>query len=208
MTAYDELAEQYAVMLPDLRAESALELAMLSTFAAAAGQPDLGPVAELGCGTGRVMSHLRSLGLGMIGMDLSRGMVSVGRRAYPGAHFALGSIAALPFAGGHLGGILAWYSTIHTPAPDLQHVFHEFARALAPGAPLLVGFHVGDENQPRKVTYPNGVSLTVYDLDPATARSLAVGAGLTVRAELMRAPEGKKTRPRACLLATKSARRV
>ncbi|MDT7711983.1 MAG: hypothetical protein QOG46_672 [Pseudonocardiales bacterium] len=46
---------------------------------------------------------------------------------------------------GALGGIVAWYSIIHTPPEELPVVFAEFHRVLAPDGHLLLTFQVGDE---------------------------------------------------------------
>ncbi|MFZ0120625.1 MAG: class I SAM-dependent methyltransferase [Pseudonocardiaceae bacterium] len=42
-----------------------------------------GPVADLGCGPGRLTAHLHSLGLSLLGVDLSPSMVALARRTYP-----------------------------------------------------------------------------------------------------------------------------
>ena len=44
---------------------------VLAAFAELARTTDAGPVAELGCGPGRVTAHLRDLGLDVFGVDLS-----------------------------------------------------------------------------------------------------------------------------------------
>ncbi|MFD4664838.1 MULTISPECIES: class I SAM-dependent methyltransferase [Streptomyces] len=43
----------------------------------------------------------------------------------------------LDLADGSLGGIIAWYSIVHTPPELLPVVFAEFHRVLAPGGHLL-----------------------------------------------------------------------
>lgn len=77
-------------------------------------------------------------------------MVAVARRTYPDLRFDKGSITAVDVADGVLGGIVAWYSIIHTPPRDLPAVFTEFHCALAPGGHLLLAFQAGDE--PRHLT--------------------------------------------------------
>jgi hypothetical protein len=46
-------------------------------------------------------------------------MIAAARRTYPGLRFAEGSMTALDLADGELGGMIAWYSIIHTPPPRL-----------------------------------------------------------------------------------------
>jgi len=139
---YDTVAVDYARLLPDLRAETHPDQAMLATFAELTTAAGLGPVADLGCGTGRITAHLDSLGVDAFGVDLSPAMVDLARRAHPNLRFDVGSITALDLSDATAGGVLAWYSTIHTPPQDLSGVFTEISRVLAPGGYLLVGFHL------------------------------------------------------------------
>jgi len=176
---------------------------MLATFADLASTAHLGPVADLGCGTGRITAHLASLGVNVFGIDLSPAMVDQARRANPHLHFEVGSITALDLSDAAAGGVLAWYSTIHTPPTDLPQVFAEFSRVLAPGGFLLVGFHVGDGDQPRSVGFREGVAIDAYDVTPERMAELSREAGLVVQAQLLRAAQGREPRPQASLLAAK-----
>ena len=87
-------------------------------------------------------AHLHSLGLSAFGVDLSPAMIVVARRAHPGLQFNEGSMTALDLTDGVLGGIVAWYSIIHTPPERLPVVFAEFYRVLGPGGHLLLAFQV------------------------------------------------------------------
>lgn len=106
--------------------------------------PGSRPGGDLGCGTGRITAHLDSLGVEAFGIDLSPAMVNLARLTHPDLRFNVGSITDLDLSDAAVGGVLAWYSTIHTPPQDLPSVFAEFSRVLTPGGYLLVGFHVGD----------------------------------------------------------------
>lgn len=203
-SAYDSVAADYARLLPDLGAETSLDRAMLAAFADLVANARLGPVADLGCGTGRITAHLHSMGVDIFGIDLSQGMVDVARRTHPSLRFVVGSITAVGLADGVLGGVLAWYSTIHTSPKELPGVFDELYRVLAPGGYLLVGFHVGDEDQPRTVTaYRDGFSVLAYDATPERVAELAVEAGLAVHAQLVREPQAGEKRRQASLIATR-----
>jgi SAM-dependent methyltransferase len=201
---YDTVAIDYFRLLLDLRAETSLDQAMLAKFAELTKAAGLGPVADLGCGTGRVAAHLDSLGVDVFGIDLSPAMVDLARRTYRHLHFDVGSITALDLSDVAAGGVLAWYSTIHTPPRDLPGVFGEFSRVLAPGGYLLIGFHVGDGHLPRTVAYRDGVSIDAYDVTPERVADLARRAGLAVHTQLVRTAQGRESRPQASLIAAKS----
>jgi SAM-dependent methyltransferase len=176
---------------------------MLATFAELTTATDLGPVADLGCGTGRITAHLDALGVDVFGIDLSPTMVDLARQTHPRLRFDVGSITALDLSDASAGGALAWYSTIHTPPHALPGVFAEFSRVLAPGGYLLVGFHVGAEDRPRTVTYREGVSVDTYDVTLERVADLARQAGLVVHTQLLRAAQGRENRPQASLIAVK-----
>ncbi len=200
---YDTVAVDYARLLPDLRAETDLDKAMLATFADLTLAANLGPVADLGCGTGRITAHLNSLGVDAFGIDLSPAMVNLARLTHPDPRFDVGSITDLDLSDAAVGGVLAWYSTIHTPPQELPSVFAEFSRVLTPGGYLLVGFHVGDGDRPRSVNFRDGVSVDAHDVTPERVAELAREAGLVVQAQLLRAAQGREQRPQASLIAAK-----
>jgi SAM-dependent methyltransferase len=201
--AYDAMAVEYAHMLPDLRAETDLDKAMLSAFADLASAADLGPVADLGCGTGRIAAHLDSLGVDVFGIDVSPAMVEQARRAHPHLQFDVGSIGGLDLSDATMAGVVAWYSTIHTPPSDLAPIFAEFWRVLAPGGFLLIGFHVGDGDRPRRVNFRDGVSVDAWDVTAERVAELSEEAGFVVHAQLVRAAQGRERRPQASLIAAK-----
>jgi SAM-dependent methyltransferase len=200
---YDAVAVDYARLLPDLRAETPLDQAVLATFAELTMGAGLGPVADLGCGTGRITAHLDSLGVDAFGIDLSPAMVELARQTHPHLRFDVGSITGLALSDAVAGGVLAWYSTIHIPPPDLPGVFAEFSRVLVTGGYLLVGFHVGDGHRPRTVVYRDDASIDTYDVMPEAVADLAREAGLVVHTQLVRAAQGREKRPQASLIAIK-----
>lgn len=142
--AWDEVATAYAALLPDMRAEAPLDISVLAAFAQLARDAAVGPVADVGCGTGRVTAHLASHGLQMLGLDLSPSMVAVARSTHPTPAFAAGDASALPLRMKGFGGLVSWYSLINTPSAELPVVMEGFARVTAVGAPLLVAFQSGE----------------------------------------------------------------
>lgn len=198
--AYDTVAVSYAEILRDELSRKPTDRAMLALFA----ELVVGSVADIGCGPGRVTAHLRSLGLTAFGIDLSPRMVAVARETHPALRFEVGSMMDLPLADGSVGGVVAWYSIIHTPLESLPVVFAEFSRVLVPGGQLLLAFQVGDERKRITDAYGHeGLSLDAYRLLPDRVGELLGQAGFIAHARLVRDPEGLEKTQQAYLLARK-----
>ncbi len=87
--SYDAVAVRYAEWLRDELAAKPLDRAILAAFAELVRAAGQGPVADIGCGAGRVTAHLNELGLPAFGIDLSPQMVTVARQTYPGLRFSV-----------------------------------------------------------------------------------------------------------------------
>ncbi|MGK4581563.1 class I SAM-dependent DNA methyltransferase [Kitasatospora sp. HPMI-4] len=202
--AYDAIAAVYAERFRDELERQPLDRAMLSSFAEVMQAAGIGPVADLGCGPGRVTAYLDSLGLDVFGVDLSPSMVELARQEHPGLRFEVGSIAALGQADGALGGVLARYSIIHTPPERVPEVFAEFHRVLAPGGHLLLAVQVSDEPLIPVQEFDHKVSLA-YRWSPDRLAELLRAAGLVEVARLLREPNEGERFQQAYLLARKPA---
>ena len=197
--SYD--AVDYAELLEEELATKPLDRAMLAAFAEQVLACGGGPVADVGCGPGRITAPLAALGLEVHGVDLSPSMVDVARQMHPGLPFAEGTMTDLDLANGVLAGIVAWYSVIHTPTDRLPEVFAEFARVLRPGGELLLAFQAGSEQVRLDHAYGHPVSLVVHRRSPHDVEGLLRDTGLDVYARLVREPEGWEKCPQAYLLA-------
>jgi SAM-dependent methyltransferase len=205
--AYDAVAADYARRYREELAGRPLDRAMLAGFAELVRAAGGGPVADIGCGAGRVTALLDGLGLAAFGIDLSPQMVAVARQAHPGLRFEVGSMLSLDLPDGGLGGILAWYSTIHVPDERLPGAFAEFWRVLAPGGYVLLGFQAGDEVVHHAQALGRPVSLDSRYRPPEAVAALLGQAGLAVQARLVREPDADGPFPeraqQACVLARK-----
>ncbi|MEU6673801.1 class I SAM-dependent methyltransferase [Streptomyces sp. NPDC046925] len=83
------------------------ERAVLALFADLVRARGGGPVADVGCGAGRITAHLRQLDVDAFGIDLSPGMLDVARRDHPGVRFELGSMTDLALADASVTGLVA-----------------------------------------------------------------------------------------------------
>ena len=138
--AYDAVSARYAEFVRDELDALPLDRAVLAAFAEHVLAGGGGPVADLGCGPGRIGAHLAGLGLEVTGIDLSPAMIEIARASYPGLRFETGSMHALPLGDGTLAGIVSWYSVIHAAPGELPAYLAEFRRVLQPGGHLLAAF--------------------------------------------------------------------
>src|SRR5271165_6588926 len=92
--SYDAVAENYAAEIGGELAYKPLDRALLASLVE---QTEPGtPIADVGCGPGHVSAWLASRGVSAVGIDLSAGMIAVGRREYPAVEFREGDFLDLP----------------------------------------------------------------------------------------------------------------
>ncbi|WAP53811.1 class I SAM-dependent methyltransferase [Streptomyces sp. S465] len=203
--SYDTVAAAYAERVKNPAELDPLSRGMLAAFAELVRNAGRGPVADLGCGPGKVTAHLAGLGVPAFGVDLSPKMVELARKAHPGLRFTVGSMTALEIEDDRLGGILAYYSTHHTPPELLPVVFAEFHRTLAPGGHLMQAGYVGNDEllRPTRAYGDHPVSYASHLLPADRLAGLLERAGFTVTARLVQAPGEGLKRPVASFLARK-----
>jgi len=181
---YDAVAGQYATGFRDELISKPLDRALLACLAE---QADDGfPIADLGCGPGHVAAWLADRGVATVGIDLSPGMIAVGRAEYPQVEFREGDFLELPAADGEFAAVVAFYSLIHLEPGELPRAFDEIHRVLRPGGLSLVAFHVGSEVRHLDEWWGQAVDIDFRFFElPAVAQSME-GSGFRIETRLER----------------------
>ncbi|MCW7986872.1 hypothetical protein XF35_16660 [Streptomyces platensis subsp. clarensis] len=198
--SYDAVADVYAQGFTADLASKPLDRAMLTAFAEQV--PNEGLVADVGCGPAQVACFLADLGVSVLGLDVSPGMVEVARAHRPGLDVRVGSMLDLPLGDGELAGVVAFYSLIHLRVEERPLAYAEFARVLQPGGLVLAAFHAGQEVRHRDSWFDRPVSLDFFALRPEEVTLGLAAAGFAMEATLVRGPyPGEADTERAYLLA-------
>ncbi|MFT4231148.1 MAG: class I SAM-dependent methyltransferase [Leucobacter sp.] len=163
-----------------------------------------GRVLDVGSGPGQWTDHLRRAGVEVEGVEPVPEFVEAARRDYPESRYRQGRAEQLGVDDGSLGGVLAWYSLIHTDPGAIDAPLAEFARAIAPGGSLLIGFFAGDRLEP----FDHAIATAYYwPVELLAARVEAAGFTVT-GAGVRRDPEQPARpgrRPEAAIRATRAS---
>ena len=169
--AYDGRAAEYIEIAGALEQMDARDRDVIAAWRDATP----GALLDAGCGPGHWTEFLSIGGREAWGVDLSAEFIASARAAFPAVRLEVGSFRELPVESGSLGGILAWYSLIHTSPADVPAVLSEFARTLAPGGGLLIGFFDGEPREP----FAHAVAPAYY-WTPEALGDLLADAGFAV----------------------------
>ena len=104
-----------------------------------------GRIIDIGCGPGQWANYLHENGIDIQGVDPVPEFIDVARQRYPDVGFRIGRADRLGVDDASLGGVLAWYSLIHTEPDQIGALLTEFARCIRPGGGLAIGFFQGSE---------------------------------------------------------------
>ncbi|MDW3220213.1 MAG: class I SAM-dependent methyltransferase [Acidimicrobiales bacterium] len=201
--AYDDVAEIYARLYVDDLDDRPTDHARVRALAHDVRR-GTGPILDIGCGPGHVTAELVALGADAVGIEPSGSMLAEATRRFPGCPFVLGDMTALPCATGRAGGVLARYSTIHTPPTELQPAFSEFARVLRRGGSVLLFFHAADPSEPHGESFDHRVA-TAYRADPDRIAEALTREGFTIDDVARRPPAEGERFTQACVTARRSA---
>lgn len=202
--SYDQIAAEYSSRIYAELDGKPLDRTLLEHFAERLRGH--GEVCDLGCGPGHVARYLSERGLNVIGVDLSPGMVAQAAVLNPGIPFRVGDMLALDVPDDSWAGIVAFYSIIHIPREQVVAALREMRRVLAPGASLLLAFHIGNETLHVAEMWEQTVTLDFTFFEPAEMVSYLEQAGFAVEEAIERdpyAPDVEHQSRRAYILANK-----
>ena len=135
-------------------------------------------VADVGCGPGRDTVLLRGLGLAVIGLDLSMGML----RAYGTPGLVQADMRALPLSDGSVDGVWCQAAFLHIPKSDAATVLGEFVRVLRPRGLLYLAVQHGDGEGWEQVDYAPEYRRWFVSYREDELSALLARAGFTVTA--------------------------
>ncbi|PMD05965.1 class I SAM-dependent methyltransferase [Brevibacterium paucivorans] len=133
-TSYSDRATEYIEALGSIEHAAAPDLALVERWA----RNIKGPVLDVGCGPGQWTHYLVGLGIDTEGVDPVSEFIENARETYPGVRYRIGKAESLGVDDASLGGILAWYSLIHTAPEQISTTLTEFARGIHPGGGLAL----------------------------------------------------------------------
>ncbi|MDN3443635.1 class I SAM-dependent methyltransferase [Microbacterium sp. APC 3901] len=195
-SAYDARAAEYVELAGAIEQMDARDAAVIGAWR----DVTPGRLLDAGCGPGHWTEFLGRGGRDAQGVDLSAEFIATAKSRHPGMAFELGSFRELPLDDGSVGGILAWYSLIHTPPAELPEILAEFARALAAGGSILIGFFDGE---PRK-RFAHAVAPAFFWSAAALAELLSDAGFTVVSTETRGREQGEiSARPHGSLVAVR-----
>lgn len=170
-STYDWVADTYERRFLDELDGKPRDRELLGHFAASVRDP----VVDIGTGPGQIGAFVRVRGRHVTGLDFSTEMTGLARARLDAAVAA--DMRRLPFADERVGGLLAFYSVIHLPRPDIGAALEEFHRVLRPGGRLLLSAHEGDGEIERDDFLDEKVPIvaTLFDLDELVSATTAAG---------------------------------
>ena len=184
--SYDRLAEDYARAYCDEFERKPFDRRLLSRFVR--NMPAGKRICDLGCGSGHVANHLKSLGAEVLGIDLSPGMVAVASKTYPSIEFRTGDMLGLDLPTGTLGGIVCFYSIIHLDRHCLGRAAAEMFRVLGDEGRALLSFHRGKGtlHDDESLGQPIAFDCTLFE--PEEVTTAMEKAGFTITQVTVREP--------------------
>ena len=140
-------------------------------------------VLDVGCGPGQFSKLLGEQGFAVQGIDNSTEMLVIARQKVPGVKFQRMDMRHLEYPDSSFDGLLAAYSIIHIPTPELPGVLAEFRRVLRVGGLALFITQQGEPDQIVDDPLAAGVKIFVNFFSKDRLQRLLSPAGLTIVAQ-------------------------
>lgn len=96
-------------------------------------------ILDAGCGAGKDSKVFNELGIGVTGIDLSKGLINEAKRRNPTVNFIEGNFLNTPFNNNYFDGIWAHASLVHLETiNNVKKALNEFYRVLKVGGILHI----------------------------------------------------------------------
>ncbi len=129
---YDQNAKQYADASYKIIANDAI-----NKFTSLL--PQAPKILDAGCGAGKDSKAFHNLGIDVIGVDISKGLLSEARLRNPDITFIEGDLLDLPFENGSFDGLWSHASLVHLEnLIDVKKALSEFDRVLKTNGILFI----------------------------------------------------------------------
>ena len=184
--AYDRVAAEYHERLGRELDDKPFDRTWLERFAERVRGAER--VVEVGCGDGHVAAHLANMGVEIVGVDLSPGMIEVARSAYPEVDFEVGDLLNQSFGDGEVDALISFYSIVNLTSGDCSTAFTEFARVLRKGGLLNLAFHIGEERIREDNWWETGAELDFFLHPVGRIRSQLMESGFSIERFEQRSP--------------------
>jgi ubiquinone/menaquinone biosynthesis C-methylase UbiE len=193
--AYAARAAEYISLFGSIEAAAEQDREYVLAWARAVN----GRIIDVGCGPGQWTDYLHGHGVDIEGVDPVPAFIDEARQRYPGVEYRAGHADRLGVDDASLGGVLAWYSLIHTEPDQIGVPLAELARCIRPGGGLTIGFVEGAELAP----FDHAVT-TAYFWPVGLLSSRVERAGFVVADVHTRADPG--ARPQGAIIARRTGR--
>lgn len=108
--------------------------------------PRTASILDLGCGAGQDSRDLKRAGYRVIGLDLTRPLLSFARRRSPRLHLVQGDIRHLPYRSEQFDIVWAAASLIHLPKSSVRSTLRHLCGLLKPAGLLAATFVHGRQS--------------------------------------------------------------
>jgi ubiquinone/menaquinone biosynthesis C-methylase UbiE len=101
-------------------------------------------ILDIGSGPGQFSKYIIDKGFEVVGIDLSREMVSISKQRVPQGKFQFMDMRRLDFPADSFDGIFCAYALIHIPTEEIPSTLKGFSRILKKGGYLEIAVQQGD----------------------------------------------------------------